>query len=144
MAGLNRVTLIGRLGKDPETKSFSNGGKIVTFSVATSETWNDKQSGERKERTEWHNVSIQNENAASVAERFLRKGSNVGIEGSLQTRKWQDKLGADRYTTEVVVGRFNGSLILIDKAEGGEQRSASLARAAQSDPFDELDDDIAF
>jgi single-strand DNA-binding protein len=120
MAGsVNKVILIGNLGKDPEVKSFANGGKIANFSIATSETWKDKMSGERKERTEWHNIKIDNENLIRVVEQYLRKGSKVYVEGQLQTRKWQDRDGNDRYTTEVVVGRFKGELELLDRREGG-------------------------
>lgn len=138
MAGYNRVILCGRLGKDPEKKSFANGGSIVSFSMATSETWKDKASGERKERTEWHNVTIQNENLGDIAERFLKKGSEVLIEGQLQTRKWQDASGADRYTTEVVVGRFNGTLTLVGGGNGGGGGKPAVAA------IDDDDMDIPF
>ncbi|MBX9815954.1 MAG: single-stranded DNA-binding protein, partial [Sphingomonas sp.] len=104
MAGsVNKVILVGNLGRDPETKSFQNGGKVVNLRIATSETWKDRNSGERKERTEWHSVAIFNEALAGVAERYLRKGSKVYIEGQLETRKWQDANGQDRYSTEVVL-----------------------------------------
>ncbi len=119
MAGVNKVILVGRLGKDPESKSFSNGGSVVKFSLATSETWRDKQSGERKEKTEWHNVVIFNENLGKVASQFLRKGSQVYLEGSIETRKWQDQQGADRYTTEIVLARFRGELALLDTKDSG-------------------------
>ncbi len=119
MAGVNKVILVGRLGKDPESKSFANGGSVVNFTMATSETWRDKQSGERKEKTEWHNIVIRNENIAKVATQYLRKGSEVYIEGTLTTRKWQDQNGADRYTTEIVVGPFKGELTLIGGRDGG-------------------------
>ena len=119
MAGVNKVILVGRLGKDPESKSFANGGSVVNFTMATSETWRDKQSGERKEKTEWHNIVIRNENIGKVATQYLRKGSEVYIEGSLTTRKWQDQNGADRYTTEIVVGPFKGELTLIGGRDGG-------------------------
>src|SRR3954453_23149880 len=109
MAGsVNKVILIGNLGKDPEVRSTQDGSKIVNFSLATSETWNDRASGERKERTEWHRVAIFNERLAEVAEKYLRKGSKVYVEGSLQTRKWTDQQGQERYTTEVVLGKFRG------------------------------------
>ncbi|MBA2635738.1 MAG: single-stranded DNA-binding protein, partial [Sphingomonas sp.] len=114
------VILVGNLGKDPETRTFANGGKVVSFSLATSENWKDKGSGERKEKTEWHNISIFNEGLAGVAERFLRKGSKVYVEGQLETRKWQDQSGNDRYTTDVVLRNFNSSMVLLDaKGEGG-------------------------
>ena len=121
MAGsVNKVILVGNLGKDPESRSFANGGKVVSFSVATSESWKDKGSGERKEKTEWHNVSIFSEGLAGVAERFLKKGSKVYLEGQLETRKWQDQSGNDRYSTDVVLRQFNSSLVLLDaRGEGG-------------------------
>ncbi len=119
MAGVNKVILVGNLGKDPETKSFANGGMVVRFPLATSETWRDKQSGERKEKTEWHNVAIFNENLGKIASQYLRKGSKVYLEGSLETRKWQDQQGQDRYTTEVVLKQYRGELTLLDGREGG-------------------------
>jgi single-strand DNA-binding protein len=119
MAGVNKVILVGRLGKDPETKSFANGGSVVKFSLATSETWRDKQSGERKEKTEWHNVVIFNEALGKIASQYLRKGSEVYLEGSIETRKWQDQSGADRYTTEIVLPRFRGELALLGGRDGG-------------------------
>ena len=121
MAGsVNKVILVGNLGKDPESRSFANGGKVVSFSVATSESWKDKGSGERKEKTEWHNVSIFSEGLAGVAERFLKKGSKVYLEGQLETRKWQDQSGNDRYSTDVVLRQFNSSMVLLDgRSEGG-------------------------
>ena len=119
MAGsVNKVILIGNLGKDPEVKSFQNGGRIANFSIATSESWKDKATGERKERTEWHNIVIQSDGLVGVAERFLRKGSKIYIEGQLRTRKWQDKEGNDRYTTEISVG-MGGVLTMLDGAPGG-------------------------
>jgi single-strand DNA-binding protein len=121
MAGsVNKVILIGNLGADPEVRSFQNGGKVVNLRIATSETWRDKSSGERKERTEWHTVAIFNEALGKIAEQYLRKGSKVYLEGQLETRKWQDQSGADRYSTEVVLRPFNGSLTLLDgRSEGG-------------------------
>ena len=121
MAGsVNKVILVGNLGKDPESRSFANGGKVVSFSVATSENWKDRSSGERKEKTEWHNVSIFSEGLAGVAERFLKKGSKVYLEGQLETRKWQDQSGNDRYSTDVVLRQFNSSMVLLDsRGEGG-------------------------
>ena len=121
MAGsVNKVILVGNLGKDPETRTFANGGKVVSFSVATSENWKDRASGERKEKTEWHNVSIFSEGLAGVAERFLRKGSKVYLEGQLETRKWQDQSGNDRYSTDVVLRQFNSTMVLLDgRGEGG-------------------------
>ena len=120
MAGsVNKVILVGNLGKDPEVRSFQNGGKVCNFSLATSENWKDKNSGERREKTEWHNIAIFNENLVRIAEQYLKKGSKVYLEGSMQTRKWQDQAGADKYTTEVVLQNFNGTLVLLDRAEGG-------------------------
>ncbi|MBV8104937.1 MAG: single-stranded DNA-binding protein [Hyphomicrobiales bacterium] len=125
MAGsVNKVILIGNLGKDPEVRRLNSGDQVVSFSVATSETWRDKTSGERKERTEWHNVVIFNENLGKVAEQYCKKGTKVYIEGQLQTRKWQDQSGQDRYTTEVVLQRFRGELQLLDSRGGGEARDS--------------------
>ena len=119
MAGsVNKVILVGNLGADPQSKSFQNGGKVVNLRIATSESWKDKMSGERKEKTEWHSVAIFNEGLANVAERFLRKGSKVYIEGALQTRKWQDQSGNDRYSTEIVLQGFNSVLTMLDGAPG--------------------------
>jgi single-strand DNA-binding protein len=121
MAGsVNKVILVGNLGQDPQSKSFQNGGKVVNLRIATSESWKDRNSGERKEKTEWHTVAIFNEGLANVAERFLRKGSKVYIEGSLQTRKWQDQSGADRYSTEIVLQGFNSVLTMLDGPGGGQ------------------------
>ncbi len=121
MAGsVNKVILIGNLGRDPEVRSFPSGGKVCNLRIATSESWRDKQSGERKERTEWHSVAIYSEPLVRVAEQYLRKGSKVYIEGQLETRKWQDKDGADRYTTEVALRPFRSELTMLDgRGEGG-------------------------
>jgi single-strand DNA-binding protein len=120
MAGsVNKVILIGNLGADPEVKSFQNGGRIANLRIATSENWKDRQTGERKERTEWHNVVLQSEGLVGVAERYLRKGSKVYIEGQLRTRKWQDQSGNDRYTTDVSVGGIGGVMTMLDGAPGG-------------------------
>jgi single-strand DNA-binding protein len=121
MAGsVNKVILVGNLGKDPEVRTTQTGMKIVNFTLATSDNWNDKATGERKERTEWHRVAIFNERLADVAERFLRKGRKVYVEGSLQTRKWTDQQGQERYTTEVIIDRFKGDLTLLDSNRGEE------------------------
>jgi single-strand DNA-binding protein len=142
MSSVNKVILLGRLGKDPESKSFANGGGVVSFSLATSETWKDKQSGERKEKTEWHNVRIFNEALGKIASQYLRKGSEVYLEGSLETRKWQDQSGADRYTTEVVLPRFRGELTLLGgKSDGGRQEAA---RGGGDGFADDLNDDVPF
>ncbi|MBY0283221.1 MAG: single-stranded DNA-binding protein [Sphingomonas sp.] len=120
MAGsVNKVILVGNLGRDPESRTFQNGGKVVELRIATSESWKDRNSGEKKERTEWHTVKVFSEGLANVAERFLRKGSKVYIEGALQTRKWQDAQGQDRYSTEIVLQGFNSVLTMLDGAGGG-------------------------
>jgi single-strand DNA-binding protein len=120
MAGsVNKVILVGNLGRDPESRSFQNGGKVVELRIATSESWKDRNSGERKEKTEWHTVKVFNEGLANVAERYLRKGSKVYIEGALTTRKWQDQNGQDRYSTEIVLQGFNSVLTMLDGAPGG-------------------------
>jgi single-strand DNA-binding protein len=118
---VNKVILVGNVGKDPEVKTFPSGGKYVDFSIATSERWTDKASGEKKEKTEWHRVSIKNEALARVAENYVRKGSKVYIEGQLQTREWQDQSGQKRYTTEVVLAPYRGELTLLDSRQGGGQ-----------------------
>ena len=120
MAGsVNKVILVGNLGRDVEVRSFQNGGKVCNLRIATSETWKDKQTGERKERTEWHSVAIMSEPVVRIAEQYLRKGSKVYIEGQLETRKWQDQSGQDRYSTEVVLRPYSGNLTLLDSAGGG-------------------------
>ena len=169
MAGgsVNKVIIVGNLGRDPESKSFQNGGKVVNLRIATSETWKDKNTGERKEQTEWHSVAIFNEALGGVAERYLRKGSKVYIEGALKTRKWQDASGNDKYSTEIVLQGFNGVLTMLDGAPGsggggggggggygGGQRSggggargggAPAGGGGQRGGFaDDLDDDVPF
>ena len=151
MAGsVNKVILIGNLGKDPEVRTFQNGGKVCNFSIATSESWRDKQSGERRERTEWHKISIMNEGIANVAEQYLRKGSKVYVEGQLETRKWQDQSGADRYSTEVVLRPYSGALTLLDKrdSQGGDDRGHSQgggsAYGGSTGGAPEMDDEIPF
>ena len=144
MAGVNKVILVGRLGKDPEAKTFNNGGSVVNFSVATSETWKDKQSGERKEKTEWHNIVVRNENIGKVATQYLRKGSEVYIEGSIATRKYQDSSGADRYVTEIVIGPFNGGLTLIGGKGGGPDNGGGDQSKPAPDLADDLNDDVPF
>lgn len=158
MAGVNKVILVGNLGRDPEARNMSNGGKVVTFSLATSETWKDKE-GQRQEKTQWHRVAIFNEKIGEIAERFLRKGSKVYLEGALESRKYQDKEGQERETFEVVLGRFKGELTLLDsKGEGnGAAQSApspvrsngggyGAPRAARQAPSaaPDLNDDIPF
>ena len=144
MAGsVNKVILVGNVGKDPEVRRTQEGSPIVNLSIATSESWKDKASGERKEKTEWHRVVIFNENTAKVAEQYVKKGSKVYVEGSLQTRKWTDQAGADKYSTEVVIGRFNGNLTLLDSRGKGDEGAAEPTPApARAAP--DLDDEIPF
>jgi len=175
MAGsLNKVTLIGNLGNDPEIRSMNNGGKVATLSVATTESWKDKNSGEKREKTEWHRVVIFGDGLVRVAESYLKKGSKVYIEGSLQTRKWQDRDGNDKYTTEIVLQGFGGTLIMLDSrgsgggsgggggggynqdsgygqgggqsgSKGGSQGGGSRSASAQEGPSEDyMDDDIPF
>ena len=128
MAGsVNKVILVGNLGKDPEIRTFQNGGKVCNFSIATSETWKDRNSGERQERTQWHNIAIFSEPISNVAEQYLKKGSKIYVEGQLETRKWQDQTGNDRYSTEVVIRPYSGSLTMLDS------RSDSLAINSETD-----------
>ena len=158
MAGsVNKVILIGNLGKDPETRTFQNGGKVCNFSIATSESWKHRNTGERQERTQWHNIAIFSEPIAGIAEQYLKKGSKVFVEGQLETRKWQDQAGNDKYTTEVVLKNFKGELTML----GGRSDDLSNASNKQNEnqPFqsvgsggsfqnnlgpDELDDEIPF
>ena len=150
---VNKVIIIGNLGRDPEVRTFANGGKVVNLRVATSETWKDKQSGERKERTEWHSVAITNEGLAKIAEQYLRKGSTVYIEGQLETRKWTDQAGVEKYTTEIVLRPFRGELTLLGgKSDGGRddagQSSGGQGYGAGGGPNsggrDDLDSEIPF
>jgi len=117
MQALNRVMLIGNLGKDPKVAALNNGSKVASFSIATSESWKDKASGDRRERTEWHNVVVYNEDLIGVAEKYLKKGARVYVEGELRTRKYQDQAGADRYTTEIVLSAYRGAILMLDKSE---------------------------
>lgn len=156
MAGsVNKVILVGNLGRDPEVRFGTDGSKIVSLSVATSESWKDKNSGERKDRTEWHRVVVFNDRLGEIAEKYLRKGSKVYMEGQLQTRKWTDQQGQERYTTEVVLGRFRGELTLLDgRGEGGiNEFDTSALGSSHNDPFsssqsgpkfDDLNDEIPF
>lgn len=142
MAGsVNKVILVGNLGRDPESRSFANGGKVVNLRIATSEQWKDKNTGERKEKSEWHTVAIFNENLCTVAEKYLRKGSKVYIEGALQTRKWTDNAGVEKYSTEIVLQGFNGTLTLLDKPSGGEQGNSG---SWGNDDASDLNDDVPF
>ena len=150
MAGsVNKVILVGNLGRDPEVRTMQNGGKVCNLSVATSERWRDRNTGEQQERTEWHRVVIFDERLIDVAERFLQKGRKVYLEGELQTRKWQDQSGQDRYTTEVVLRRFRGQLVLLDsRGEGSafesEQDVDGGAATAPETSGAALDDEIPF
>lgn len=146
---VNKVILIGRLGADPEVRSFQNGNKVVNLRLATSESWRDKTSGERKERTEWHSVAIFNEGLGKVAEQYLRKGSKVYLEGQLETRKWQDQSGADRYSTEVVLRAYGGALVLLDgRSDGDASQPDNRASGGYSAPpaggVPDMDQDIPF
>ena len=132
MAGVNKVILVGNLGADPEARSLNNGGEVVNMRVATSESWKDRD-GNRQERTEWHNVVIFNENLGRVAKSYLKKGSKVYLEGQIQTRKWTDQSGNDRYTTEIVLQKFRGELVLLDSRDGGG--GAGGSRGAFGDDF---------
>ena len=140
MGSVNKVTLLGRLGADPETRNFSNGGKVCNMRIATSETWKDKSTGERKERTEWHTVAIFSEPLARIAEQYLRKGSQVYLEGQLETRKWQDQSGQDRYSTEVVLRPFSSTLVLLDGPGGDRDQSRRDDEPAQQSWNDVIDD----
>jgi single-strand DNA-binding protein len=141
MSSVNKVILVGNLGRDPETRRTNSGDAVVSFSLATAETWKDKATGERKERTEWHNVVIFNENIGKVAEQYCRKGSKVYLEGQLQTRKFTDKNGAERTATEIVLQRFRGELVLLgDKGSAPAQNEAPKPRASAPP----IDDDIPF
>lgn len=168
MAGsVNKVTILGNLGRDPEVRTFPNGGRVCNMAVATSNVWKDRETGERRERTEWHRIVIWNENLVKVAEQYLRKGSKVYLEGQLETKKWQDQSGQDRYTTEVVLRPYRSELALVDRrsdSPGGEYAggyddrggyggdrgssqgggSADSAAAAPAPTADEIDDDIPF
>lgn len=145
---VNKAILIGNLGADPEIRTFPNGGKVVNLRIATSESWRDKTSGERKERTEWHSVSITNEGLAKIAEQYLRKGSKVYIEGQIETRKWQDQSGNDRYSTEVALRPFRGEMTLLDGRGGDhEERHAERSPKAQDGHMAQrnaMDDEIPF
>lgn len=149
MASVNKVIIVGNLGRDPEVRSFQNGGKVCNLRIATSETWRDKQTGERKERTEWHSVTIHPEGLVKIAEQYLRKGSKVYIEGQLETRKWQDQSGADRYSTEVVLRPYNGTLVLLDGNRGdgggqGDQGGSQGGGASGGAGGGNMDDEIPF
>ncbi len=143
MSSVNKVILIGNLGRDPEVRNTQSGSKIVNLSLATSETWKDKNSGERKERTEWHRVVIFNEKLGEIAEKYLRKGSKVYLEGQLQTRKWQDQSGVDKYSTEVVLQNFRGEIVMLgDKADRPEPQAGAATTSEMGGG--DLDAEIPF
>ena len=142
MSSVNKVILIGNLGADPEIKSFQNGGKIANLRIATSKRWKDRQSGEAKEATEWHSVVINGDGLVGVVERYLKKGSKIYVEGELRTRKWQDRDGNDKYTTEIVVAGMGGSLTMLDGAQGGGNNATRHANQNGFGTNDALDDDI--
>ena len=148
MSSVNKVILIGNLGRDPEVRHTNAGDPIVTLSVATSESWRDKQTGERREKTEWHRVVIFNERLGEVAQKYLHKGSKVYLEGQLQTRKWTDQQGQDRYSTEVVLQRYRGELVMLDsRSEGGggyDSQRNDAARGESAPGGGDLDDEIPF
>lgn len=134
MASVNKVILLGNLGQDPEVRHNQNGGKIVNLSIATSESWKDKATGERKEKTEWHRVVIFNPNLADIVEKYLKKGSKVYLEGQLQTRKWKDASGADKYSTEVVLQNFEGELVMLDSKPEGANNAQSNNEGQYKNP----------
>ena len=144
MPSLNKVTLIGHLGRDPESRTMNNGDKVVNLSLATSEKWRDKASGELKERTEWHKVVIFNDKLADVAEKYLRKGSSVYLEGQLQTRKWTDQQGQEKYTTEIVLQRYRGELTMLDGKSAGGGGTGGGSQDWQAPVSDDLNDEMPF
>jgi single-strand DNA-binding protein len=148
MAGsVNKVIIIGNLGKDPEVRNTQAGDKIISFNLATSETWTDKASGERKERTEWHRVVVFNSQIADVCERFLKKGAKVYVEGQLQTRKWADQQGVERYSTEIVLARFKGEMTMLTSANSGDRGTSPTESSGGGylpRTGGDLDDDIPF
>jgi single-strand DNA-binding protein len=142
---INKAIIVGNLGRDPEIRTTQDGLRIANLAIATSETWRDKVSGERKERTEWHRIAILNERLAEVAEKYLKKGSKVYLEGSLQTRKWTDNGGQERYTTEIVLARYRGELTMLDGAGNGDTRGKGSSAPPQARTVrEDLDDDIPF
>lgn len=158
MSSLNRASLIGYLGRDPETRRLNSGAPVVNLSLATSESWTDKRSGERVEKTEWHRIVIFNEGLCKIAEQYLRKGSQVFIEGKIQTRKWTDQAGVEKYSTEIVLSNFDGKIVMLSRADGSKQPvsqdeyippsgagvSPSTTAPAEKTLAEELDDEIPF
>lgn len=152
MSSLNEVNLIGHLGKDPEIRTMQSGDKVANFSVATSEKWKDKNSGEVNEKTQWHNIVVWNQGIVGIVDRYLKKGHKVFVKGQLETRKWQDQSGADKYSTEVVL-RFNGQIVLLtpqsqsnrdDRHEETSQQSKPASKQVQADSFENMEDEIPF
>lgn len=142
---VNKVIILGNLGRDPETRTFQNGGKVCNLRIATSETWKDKNTGERKEKSEWHSVAIFSEGLVRVAEQYLRKGSKVYIEGKLATRKWQDQSGQDKYSTEIVLQGFDATLVMLDGKSGGSSGGYDQSPSGnQAPPADDFDDEVPF
>lgn len=152
---VNKVTILGALGRDPEIRTFQNGERVASLKVATSESWKDKTTGEKREKTEWHSISMFGDGLVKVAEQYLRKGSRVYIEGQLQTRKWQDQSGQDRYSTEIVIRGFNGQIVMLTPRNKDQESSGGSSSGGQSsntksdgwgsaDPFADLDDDVPF
>jgi len=139
---MNRATLIGRIGKDPETRTTQNGAKVISFSLATSERWKDKNTGEKKEKTEWHNVVCWNESLGKIIESYCKKGAQIAIEGQIQTRKWEDKDGATKYTTEIVIPQFGGALELLGESRGDQTSTKESSKTVGMNVH--LDDDIPF
>ena len=144
MASINKAIIIGRLGKDPQINTFTNGGKIASFTVATSETWNDKTTGERKERTEWHNIVVNNPALVTLAEKYLKKGSQAYIEGTIRTREYTDQNGLKRYVTEIVVAPFNGEIMLLDSKPTQSAPAEYTPQASGWAADDDMGDDIPF
>lgn len=145
MSSVNRVILLGNLGKDPEIRTLTSGDRVANLTLATSESWKNKSSGERQEKTEWHKIVIFNDHLVKVAEQFLKKGSSVYLEGSIQTRKWTDNTGVEKYSTEIVLQKFRGELVLLGKAGDSSERSEPIAKSGPTERFAaDLDDSIPF
>jgi single-strand DNA-binding protein len=143
MSSVNKVIILGTLGRDPESRFMQSGDKVVNMSIATSEKWTDRKSGERKEKTEWHRVVIFDPNIAEIADKYLKKGSPVYLEGQLQTRKWTDQSGVEKFSTEIVLQRFRGSIVLLGKSGGGSTDDYAPAPKAGGGDYD-LDDEVPF
>lgn len=148
MSSINKATILGNVGKDPEIRSFPNGGRVASFSIATSESWKDKASGEKKERVTWHNISVLNENLVGIVEKYVKKGSKIHVEGAIETRKYTDKNGIERYATEIVLRPFKGEIVLLGKKDNAEQESDVVDQeqsfVADKSQADKMDDEIPF